>query len=138
MPANKSESANKDIVYPGLSYRLMGVLFKVHNKLGSSYKEKYYQRAIEEELRRQGIPFEREREIKLYYGNKGIGKYYLDFVIDGKIALEIKAVPFFKKDYLDQVLTYLYAANLKLGIVANFRTERLTYRRLINPKVKIA
>lgn len=127
----------KKIIYPKLSYKLMGVLFKVHNNLGSSYKEKYYQRAIEEELRLQNIPFEKEKEIRIGYGNKGIGKYYLDFVIDGKIALEVKAVPFFKKDYLNQVLTYLDAAKLKLGIVANFRTERLTYRRLVNPRVKV-
>lgn len=75
--------------------------------------------------------------IKLYYGNEGIGRYFLDFVVDKKIALEIKTVPFFKKDYVTQVLTYLHSAELKLGIVANFRTERLTYRRLVNPKIKI-
>jgi len=127
----------KEIIYPKLSYKLMGALFKVHNKLGSSYKEKYYQRAIEEELRLQKVPFEKEKMISIGYGNKGIGRYYLDFVIDRKIVLEIKAVPFFKKDYLDQVLTYLDAAKLKLGIVANFRTKRLTYRRLVNPRVKV-
>lgn len=130
-------NTNKRIVYPELSYALMAVLFNVHNKLGSSYQEKYYQRAIETELKKQNIPFLREKEITLFYGNQGIGKYLLDFVIDSKIALEIKTVPFLKDEFIRQILAYLASANLKLGIIANFRTEKLTYRRIINPKVLI-
>ena len=75
------------LIYPELSFKLMGALFKVQNKLGSSYQEKYYQRAIATELKEQNIPFIREKEIILGYGNEGIGKYRLDFVIDNKIAL---------------------------------------------------
>lgn len=133
-------SANElmsELVYPELSYQLMGALFRVHNKLGSSYQEKYYQRAIEQELLSCQIPFEREKEIKLIYGDKGIGKYFLDFVVDGKIALEVKAVPFLRREYLNQVLAYLDAVRLKLGIVVNFHTQRLTYKRLVNPHVKL-
>ena len=63
---------------------------------------------------------------------------YLDCIGGGeKVALEIKTVPFLKQDYLNQVLAYLDAAKLKLGIIANFRSERLTYKRLVNPRVKI-
>jgi len=115
----------------------MGVLFKVHNKLGSAYQEKYYQRAIAAELRAQNVNFIREKEIVLGYGNEGIGKYRLDFVIENKIALEIKAVPFLKDELTRQLLAYLVSANLKLGIIANFRTKKLTYKRVINPKVII-
>lgn len=125
------------MVYPELSYQLMGALFRVHNKLGSSYQEKYYQRAIEQELINRHIPFEREKEIKLVYGDKGIGKYFLNFIVDRKIALEVKAVPFLRREYLNQVLAYLDAAKLKLGIVVNFHTQRLTYKRLVNPHVKL-
>lgn len=113
----KRINTNKRIVYPELSYQLMGVLFKVHNKLGPSYQEKYYQRAIAVELKYQRIPFIREREITLAYGNQGIGKYRLDFVIDNKIALEIKTVPFLKSQFINQLLAYLVSANLKLGII---------------------
>ncbi|OGI77540.1 hypothetical protein A3B85_02280 [Candidatus Nomurabacteria bacterium RIFCSPHIGHO2_02_FULL_37_13] len=125
------------IIYKELSYKIMGVLFKIHRKLSNSYQEKYYQRAIEVELRQENIPYKREVLVKLAYGNENIGKYFLDFVIDSKIALEIKTVPFLRQEYLNQVLAYLDAANLKLGIVVNFRTNRLTYKRLVNPKVKI-
>lgn len=133
----KRMNSNKRIIYPELSYKLMGALFKVHNTLGSSYQEKYYQRAIATELKEQDIPFIREKEITLGYGNQGIGEYRLDFVIDNKIALEVKTVPFLKDDFIRQLLAYLVSANLKLGIVANFRTQKLTYRRVVNPKVII-
>src|SRR3990167_2277780 len=125
------------IIYKELSYKIMGILFKIHRKLGNSYQEKYYQRAIEVELRKEKIPYKLEVLIRLVYGTENIGKYFLDFVIDGKIALEIKTVPFLRQEYLNQVLAYLSAANLKLAIVVNFRTNRLTYKRLVNPKVKI-
>lgn len=127
----------KKIIYKELSYKLMGVLFKVHRALGNRYQEKYYQRAIEAELKKEKISYEREFLIKLNYQGSDIGKYFLDFVVDKKIALEIKTIPIINQQYLNQVLAYLDSAKLKLGIVANFRTERLTYKRLLNPRVKI-
>ncbi len=126
-----------ELIYGDLSYKLMGILFTVHRKLGNSYQEKYYQRATALALDEAKIPYEREVMINLSFNNQSIGKYYLDFVIDDKIALEIKAVPRINDEYYQQLLAYLDAANLKLGIVANFRTKRLTYKRLINPRVKI-
>ncbi len=134
MDANKRIGS---LVYPELSYQLMGALFTVHNKLGNTYQEKYYQRAIEVELTNLGISFVREKEITIGYGNIGIGKYFLDFIVDSKIVLEIKTTPGIAVPYERQLLAYLESANMKLGIVANFRTDKLTYRRLINPHVKI-
>ena len=138
MDANaRMKKKTNDLIYPELSYQIMGVLFRVHRKLGNSYQEKYYQRAVEVGLKKEKIPYKREVLVRLSYADEQIGRYYLDFVIDGKIALEIKTVPSLKQEYLKQVLAYLDATNLKLGIVANFRTNRLTYRRLVNPRVKI-
>jgi len=133
-----SGSANKNnLVYPELSYKLMGVLFKVHNKLGPKRQEKYYQRAIELELKKQGISFKREKLVPLEYDGESMGRYFIDFVIEEKIALEVKSVEFFKRDFTAQVLGYLDVENLKLGIIANFNGNRLCYKRFINPKVKI-
>lgn len=115
----------------------MGILFKVHRRLGNTYQEKYYQQATEVELKKNNLPYKKEVLISLSYENKNIGKCFLDFVIDGKIALEIKTVPFFKEESYKQLLAYLDAANLKLGIIVNFRTRRLNYKRLVNPKVKL-
>ena|SRR3989344_8998510 len=126
---------NKRIIYPELSYQVMGVLFKVHNKLGSTYQEKYYQRAIKRELEAQNIHFEKEKLVKLIYESEKIGNYFLDFVIDGKIVLEIKAVPFIRKEWTNQLVAYLVSTNLPLGIIANFRTSKLTYKRIVNPNI---
>lgn len=125
------------LVYPELSYRVMGVLFKVHRALGNQQQEKHYQRAIELGLREEKIQFEREKMIQISFANQSVGRYYLDFLIDGKLVLEVKAVPFFKDEYMGQILSYLDTVQVKLGIIANFRTPRLTYKRLINPRVKI-
>jgi len=130
--------ANKvnDLIYPELSYKLMGVLFKVHNKLGPRRQEKYYQRAIELEFKKQNISFKRENLVRLDYDGENIGRYFIDFVIEEKIALEVKSAEFFKRDFTVQVLGYLDAANLKLGIVANFNGVRLRYKRLVNPNIR--
>lgn len=132
------ENGDKNnLIYPELSYKLMGILFKVHNKLGSNYQEKYYGRAVEQELKIQGVRYEKEKMVKINYESENIGKYFIDFVIENKIALEIKASPFFKRKYLGQVLAYLAAANLKLAILVNFNSYRLFFKRIVNPKVKL-
>ena len=129
-------TTNKRIILPELSYKVMGVLFKVHNKLGPTYQEKYYQRAIAKELDTQSIHFKREKQIELTYEGDTIGKYFLDFVIDNKIILEIKAHPFIRKEWTNQVIAYLVSTDLPLGIIANFRTPKLTYKRIVNPNLK--
>ena len=113
----------------------MGVLFKVHSKLGPKLQEKYYQKAIEIEFKRQEIPYEKEKQIRLEYENERIGRYFIDFVVNGKIALEIKAADYFKRDFTSQVLAYLDSAKLKLGIIANFNGNKLLYKRLVNPRL---
>jgi len=123
-----------NLLYPELSYKLIGILFKIHNKLGAGYQEKYYQRALEKEFTINSIPFKREVLVNLEYNNEYIGKYFIDFVVDEKIALELKTVEFIKKKYIHQVLAYLNSTNLKLGILVNFNCDSLYYKRIINPK----
>lgn len=128
-------ATNAKLIYPELSYQLLGILFKIHSKLGSSYQEKYYQRAIEQELILQKITFKREVPIDVEYSGVKLGKHLLDFVIDNKIVLETKAELKITPDFIGQVISYLKSARLPLGIIANFRTPRLTYRRIINPLI---
>ena len=128
----------KNLIYPELSYTVMGLLFKIHNKLGSFYQEKCYQKAIEMELKRADINFEKEKIVDIVYNQNTIGKYFLDFVIENKIVLEVKTDEFFRKKYLEQVLTYLNSTNLKLAIIVNFKKPKLFYKRIVNPKVKLS
>ena len=120
------------IIFPELSYLLMGILFEVHNKLGTKYQEKHYQRAIEIKLKELKIPHERERRVSVKFGKENLGEFLIDFVIDNKIILEVKKVWRISQDDIKQVLRYLKATNLKLGIIANFRHKRLEFRRVIN------
>lgn len=123
------------LIYPELSYVVMGILFKIHNRLGRNFQEKYYQRAIEIEFKASKLPFEREKLIKITYQGEIIGRYFLDFVIDEKLVLEVKASDYFRNAFYPQVLAYLTSANLKLGIIANFNSDNLLYKRIVNPKL---
>ncbi len=112
----------------------MGVLFSVQNELGNRYQEKYYQRAIEEGLSQEKIKFKKELPVDLMYNGKKIGKYFLDFLIEDKVILEVKTVDRLKPKDFKQVLAYLTANNLELGILANFRTDKLLFKRILNSK----
>ncbi|HVZ12577.1 MAG TPA: GxxExxY protein [Patescibacteria group bacterium] len=121
-----------NIVYPELSYKLMGILFQIHTELGNRYQEKYYQRAIELSLKKNGIIYKKELPVDLIFEGEKIGKYYLDFLVENKIILEVKAVERILPKDFTQLLAYLKANNLELGILVNFRTNKLFSRRILN------
>lgn len=123
-----------EIVQKELSYKIVGILFSVHSQLGNRYQEKYYQRAIEEALLQEKLQYKKELAVDLLFHNKKIGKYFLDFLIENKIILEVKTVPRLQPKDFQQVLAYLVAHNIELGILANFRTDMLSYKRILNSK----
>jgi GxxExxY protein len=118
------------IILPQLSYRIMGILFAVHNELGPGYMEKHYQRAIRGRLKKEGKNFNEQIRVPICEENH-IGCYYIDFVIENKIVLEIKAVPRFSRANILQVLRYLKETGLELGILATFARKELVYRRIL-------
>ncbi|MBI4812416.1 GxxExxY protein [Candidatus Falkowbacteria bacterium] len=121
-----------DLVYPELSYRIVGILFEIFKQLGSGYQEKYYQRAITLELKRCGLKFKEQVFSPLKYKEEKIGSYFLDFLIDDKIVLEIKKDRNFSRKNIEQVVAYLKVFNLQLGIIANFTSEGLKFKRIVN------
>lgn len=123
------------IVEKDLSYKIVGILFEVHTELGGQYQEKYYQRAVAKALQAENIPFVEQIAIDLTFKDEKIGKYYLDFLIDNKVILELKAEPQIRRKELRQVLAYLKASKVELGIVANFRGDKLRYVRVLNSEV---
>ncbi len=120
-----------ELIYPELSYQLMGILFEVHNKLGTKYQEKHYQKVIETKLKLLVIPFKREKKIKINFEGEDLGEFYVDFIIDNKILLETKIVWKITINDVKQVLRYLDAVKLKLGVIANFKHDKLEYRRIV-------
>ncbi|OGD66210.1 hypothetical protein A3F08_03155 [Candidatus Berkelbacteria bacterium RIFCSPHIGHO2_12_FULL_36_9] len=124
----------EDLIYPELSYGIVGILFDVYNEVGFGHKEKYYQNAIRVALKNTKFRFKEQVYSPLEYKEERIGKYFLDFLIEEKIILEIKVGSLFRRQNIDQVYAYLKANNLKLGIIANFTRTGVSYKRIVNIK----
>lgn len=122
---------NTKLLFPELSYKLQGCFFKVYNILGFGYKEIAYQRALEQELTLQNIPFEKETHLSITYKGKKIAEYVPDLVIDNKIIVEIKALEFLPNKFITQLIYYLKGTNYKLGYLVNFGGTRLEIIRRI-------
>ena len=118
-----------DFLYEDLSYKIRGCVFNVYNTLGFGHKENVYQAALEIEFEKLKINFEREKILPVLYDGKKVGIYKPDFVIDDKIIVEMKAVPFMLKDYEAQLAYYLKGTNYKLGFLINFGGKKLDIRR---------
>jgi GxxExxY protein len=127
--------ANTKIVLPELSYEIIGSAFEVFNVLGWGYSERQYQQALAKEFSRRNIGFQREVYVPFTYKAENIGRYFADFIVDGKVLLELKVVPKFGYAHVKQVLGYLQNAKLRLGILIYFTKEGIKYRRVINPEM---
>ena len=128
----KQKIRKENIIYPNLSYKIVGILFNVYNELGYGYHEKYYQRAISRELSDSGIGFQEQVSASLIFNQKTIGRFFLDFLIEDKIILEIKKDSRFSKKHIDQVNNYLKAYNKKLALLVNFDRDGVKFKRLVN------
>src|SRR3989338_10347804 len=125
----------ENLIYPELSYRLSGILFAVHNELGRFRNEKQYADAIERHLAIHGIPYEREKILPISFVGEQGGRSKLDFLIDGKIVLAIKAKRMFEKPDYYQTKRYLTVAEKKLAVLVNFRDRYLKPKRILNSLV---
>jgi len=121
-----------DLLYPELSYKINGVLFKVFRQLGGGHREKYYQEAVSFGLKECGINFKEQFYVPLKFDDKIVGKYYLDFLIEDKIVLELKRGNIVAVNNIDQVKGYLSALNLKLAIIVSFTFNGVKINRILN------
>ncbi|NTV21955.1 MAG: GxxExxY protein [Candidatus Yonathbacteria bacterium] len=124
----------KEILYPELSYIIMGCLFNVHNEIGSGHKERIYERAVAEAFIERGLSFKEQVYVPVIFHDKYVGKYFLDFLVDGKIVVELKAGDQFLKKDTDQILRYLQIHNISLGILARFTSRGVIAKRIIHIK----
>lgn len=129
---NKKITKKEDLIYPDLSYKIVGILFSVFNELGYGYKEKYYELAIAKELVRAGLTYKEQISYPVKFKGETIGYQILDFLVDDKIILELKRGDnFFKQDII-QTTGYLRTTGLKLAILARFSSRGLKYKRILN------
>lgn len=114
-----------------LTYKIIGISYNVFNRLGYGYQEKYYQRAFANELDNLKIKYDKEKLIRIKYQNDIIGRYFVDFEIEGQLVVELKVANDFYKKYINQVLAYLKARQLKLGLLILFTRTGIKIKRLI-------
>jgi GxxExxY protein len=109
------------LIYQNESYAIRGAAMKVYNTVGCGFLEAVYQEALEIELDKRHIPYEREKELEICYDGIKLGKKYVaDFVCYGKIILELKAVKELDDSHRSQLYNYLKATGFKLGFLINF------------------
>ena len=123
-----------EILFKELSYSVVGAAMEVHRTLGAGFLEAVYQAALAYELILRNIPFEQQVHLPVYYKGELVGEYIADFVIDGKIILEIKAVTEIHDAYRAQAINYLAATGFQLAILLNFGRPKLQQERLVRFK----
>jgi GxxExxY protein len=108
----------------------------VHRTLGNGFQEVIYQRALEIELEENNIEFSREFEMPIHYKQRRIGTRRVDFLVEEKISVELKAVIKLEDVHLAQAINYLEAYNLEIGLLINFGSKSMEFKRVINSKFK--
>jgi GxxExxY protein len=120
------------LVCAELSYKINGVLFDVHNQMGGNHHEKYYQKAVAIGLQDKKIKYQKQYYVPLQMNGQNVGKYFLDFLIEDKVILELKRGRYIPRNIYTQTKKYLSALNLQLAIVGCFTTDCVVIKRIIN------
>lgn len=110
---------------------------RVHSTLGNGFQEVIYQRALEIEMAIAGLTFSREMEMPIYYKDEQIGTRRVDFFVDGEVMVELKAIIRLEDVHLAQAINYLEAYNMKTGLLINFGSKSLEFKRLLNTKYRL-
>jgi GxxExxY protein len=124
--------------YSDLTSRIIGCAMRVHSALGNGFQEVIYQRALEIEMALDGLKFEREFNMPIFYRNQHIGTRRVDFLVETVISVEIKAITNLEDVHYAQAINYLEAYNLEVGLLINFGERSLIFKRLLNKKFKMS
>ena len=119
-----------------LTSKIIGCAMKVHTALGNGFQEVIYQKALQIEMADEGLYFQREQEMPIYYKNHQLGTRRVDFLVDGLISVELKAVVHLEDVHLAQAINYLEAFHLEVGLLINFGSQSLVFKRITNKKFK--
>ncbi|MDX9847675.1 MAG: GxxExxY protein [Tenuifilaceae bacterium] len=127
---------NDEYKYSELTSKIIGCAMTVHSELGNGFQEVIYQRALEIEMTDQGIVFSREYEMPVYYKKRQIGTRRVDFLVEGVVSVELKALIQLEDVHLAQAINYLEAYDLEIGLLINFGAKSLQFKRLTNKSFK--
>ena len=123
---------DKIMKYEELTHKIIGCAMKVHSTLGNGFQEVIYQRALAIEMSNQGLSFQREMGMKIYYDDHDIGTRRVDFFVENFIMVEIKALINLEEVHLAQAMNYCQAYNLPIGLLINFGAKSLEFKRVYN------
>jgi GxxExxY protein len=118
--------------YEEITRKVIGCAMQVHSTLGNGFQELIYQRALAIEMNYAGLPFKREKEMDIHYRGEKIGTRRVDFFVDGKIMVELKAVIQLEDVHLAQAMNYLEVYNMEIGLLINFGSKSLQFKRVHN------
>ncbi len=118
--------------YDELTHKIIGCSMKVHRTLGNGFQEVIYQRALAIEMENQALGFEREMEMTILYEGKDIGTRRVDFFVENNIMVELKAIIKLEDVHLAQAMNYCQAYNLPIGLLINFGSKSLEFKRVYN------
>ncbi len=117
-----------------ITFKIIGCSMKVHNTLGNGFQEVIYQRCLAIELRKEGLEFVREKEQIVFYEGEEVGTRRADFIVEGNIMVELKAVINLEDVHLAQAKNYVVAYDLPTGLLINFGATSLQYKKVFNKK----
>jgi GxxExxY protein len=123
-----------DYKYKEITEKIIGASMKVHSALVNGFQEVIYQRALEIEMQESGLSFIRELSMPVYYKAKSIGERRVDFFVENKIMVELKAIIQLENVHLAQAKNYPEAYYILVGLLINFGSISLQFKRLENPK----
>jgi GxxExxY protein len=122
------------MLYEELTRKIIGCAMEVHKELGNGFQEVIYQRALEIEMAATNLSFRREMEMDIYYRNRYVGKRRVDFFVEDKIMVELKAVIKLEDVHLNQAMNYCEAYHMEIGLLINFGARSLEFKRVHNNK----
>ncbi len=122
--------------YSELTAKIIGSAFEVHKALGNGFQEVIYQRALEIEMPLHSLMFSREHQMPIFYKEQQIGTRRVDFLVEGLISVELKAITALEDVHLAQAINYLEAYGLEIGLLINFGSKSLEFKRIINKNFK--
>lgn len=136
MTGQKNKITNQDLLYPELSYKVVGATQEVWKHFGPAFKESVYQKALEKEFSKRNILFNSQKQISILYNGEKVGMYIPDFIIDEKILIEIKHIPKITLRETKQCWHYLKGTEYKLLLLVNFGGEKLEIQRRVYDKAR--
>ena len=117
--------------YSDITQKIIGCAMEVHRTLGNGFQEVIYQRALAIEMESQGLRFSREHEMDIFYKDQKVGNRRVDFFVEGKIMVELKAIIQLEDVHLAQAINYLEAYNMEVGLLINFGNTSLQFKRVM-------